>query len=483
VQPRRTLLLTVAILVAGSSVATAILAWALSLDHRGLVVAAIAVSGALFLALSWLVLRLTFYRAYFRLLRVLERVAAGQSLLRADTGNNEIGALGTLVNRVLHRLTDLSINVIDGKRELEWTQKELGLSQELAEKTRLLESSNSQLESRVRDLNVLFSIARTLTTSLDPDAVVTTFLASATDTLDAARIAILVHDDHRNLLTVTKVAGFGESAGLVEGMTVRPGEGVSGTAFQRRSLVYVRNLDTDDRFLHFRGKVRLSGSAVALPLLSGDRCNGVMLVNRQKAEAFTMDDISLFHVVASQLGAALANALLFRTTQELASHDQLTGLHNRRSFEERLDLEWERATRFSTPLACLMLDVDHFKRFNDEHGHLVGDEVLRHVGSCIQAQLRKVDFVARYGGEEFVILLPRTDSQEAAAVAEKLRESVAALPLVVPDHPQPLHLTISVGVAASQAMPQTARQLVDFADIALLDAKSQGRNRVTTYGK
>lgn len=456
--------------------------WAVDVEGLAVPLVAVLGVGAAGIGAAYVVLQRVLYRRMGRLMRTLERVAEGNVYLRAETGTDEIGTLGAAVNTVLHRLTDLSVSRLDTVRELNWTQKELKLQDQLEEKTKLLESSNQQLENRVRDLNVLFSISKVLNASLDPQAVISTFLKTASGSMDSDKIAILVHDEHRNVLTVAKVHGFGDAERLVVGMTIRPGEGVSGTAYQRKSLVYIRDLDSDDRFLHFRGKVRMKGSALALPLLSGDRCVGVILFNRPSPDAFSMDDVGLLHVVSSQLGAALANALLFQRTEELASHDQLTGLFNRRSFEERLEMEWERATRFNTHLACLMIDVDHFKKFNDTYGHLVGDDVLRHVGARLLSQLRKVDFVARYGGEEFVALLPRAETPEAAAVAEKLRSAVASLPLDDPGRGDPLSLTISIGVATYQHGPQSPRQLIDWADLALLEAKGGGRNRVVVFG-
>lgn len=445
--------------------------------------AAVGVVGLLSAAVVMLVLHRMLYLRAGRLRRLLERVAGGNYLLRCETGDDEVGALGRAMNPVLEKLTDLSINVMDGNRELQLTQKELKLQEQLSEKTRLLEASNAQLESRVRDLNVLFSTSRALSTSIELPAMMSSFFQTAARSLDVDRIAVLLYDARREILTVTRTHGFGEAETAIAGMTIRPGEGVSGTVFQKKTLLYIRDLEADDRFLHFRGKVRLKGSMLALPLLTGDRCGGVMLLNRARTDAFSVDEAALFHVVASQVAAAAANALLFQKTQELATHDVLTALPNRRSLEARLELEFERASRFGTNMACLMIDVDHFKKFNDEHGHSVGDEVLKRTAALIGGQLRKVDMVARYGGEEFVAVLPRTDRHEAAGVAEKLRAAVAAAPFrdIAGEHG--LSLTISVGVADTQDAPQTPRQLLDMADFALLDAKNAGRNRVVAYGK
>lgn len=160
--------------------------------------------------------------------------------------------------------------------------------------------------------------------------------------------------------------------------------------------------------------------------------------------------------------------------KQLAYVDGLTGIFNRRYFEMRIAEELERASRFTGRLAVIMVDIDHFKRLNDEFGHLLGDEVLRGVSSILKHQLRKVDMVSRYGGEEFAVIVPETTGANALAVAEKLRRQVEAHPF--PGVPRPV--TISCGVADYPTQGATRDELVAAADSALYQAKQAGRNRV-----
>lgn len=417
-----------------------------------------------------------------RLAHTLARVEKGNYVVRCETGDDEIGALGKVVNTLLGKLTELSVNVIDADRELQWTQDELKLKEQLAEKSHLLESANSQLEGRVRELNLLFSTSRALGTSLELNEVVTAFFQTAVKSLDVDRVALLVYDKSKGGLQVVKAHGFGDLDGQLEGMVFRPGEGASGTVYEKRTMLYLRDLSGDARFLHFRGKVRLKGAALVMPLLTGDQCMGVMLLNREAPDSFSFDDVGLFHVISNQVAVAIANALLYNKTQTLARLDELTGLYNRRMLETRLEMEWERSVRFGSELACAMIDVDHFKVFNDEYGHLVGDDVLRHVGQVIHQHLRKVDTVARYGGEEFAILFPRTGKTEAASVVEKLRQTIEKLPVAEKEGYVGLNITISIGVGSTEDQPESAKQLIDMADSALLMAKTSGRNRVIIYG-
>ncbi len=165
--------------------------------------------------------------------------------------------------------------------------------------------------------------------------------------------------------------------------------------------------------------------------------------------------------------------------QRMALSDGLTGLANRRHFDQRLEAEFKRAIRDQTPIALVMIDVDYFKKFNDQHGHVEGDACLQMVARAVQAGPRRPgDIAARFGGEEFTVLLPGTDIDGAVAVAEAIHAAIAALN--VPHGASPFRsVTISAGVhALTPAHGQPARTLVESADRALYQAKAEGRNRV-----
>lgn len=163
--------------------------------------------------------------------------------------------------------------------------------------------------------------------------------------------------------------------------------------------------------------------------------------------------------------------------RRIAATDELTGLWNRRFLVDSLDISFSFAIRHRLPLSLVLLDVDHFKAFNDGYGHAAGDVVLRDVASLIQSCARNHDVVARYGGEEFAILLPGTDRSGADAVAERIRGTIES-------HGWPLQvITASLGSATlnhdGDVAPRTVSSLVETADLALYHSKRQGRNRVT----
>jgi len=167
--------------------------------------------------------------------------------------------------------------------------------------------------------------------------------------------------------------------------------------------------------------------------------------------------------------------------QRLSCLDGLTGIANRRHFEEVLDLEWRRARRADTVLSLIMIDTDFFKAFNDAYGHQHGDDCLKQVATALHQTLNRAgDLVARYGGEEFMIILPETDAQGAATIAEALRVSVVALEIPHENSPTDKIVTISLGVVTGfPGEDFSASSLITAADGAMYQAKREGRNRVS----
>jgi diguanylate cyclase (GGDEF)-like protein len=201
------------------------------------------------------------------------------------------------------------------------------------------------------------------------------------------------------------------------------------------------------------------------------------------ADAKTIETLSEDHrvvlqAIASQLLVAVENSRLYKLTKRLAITDEVTGLHNYRFLQQRLDEEIGRAKRYDKRLSFLMLDVDDFKRINDVYGHRVGDLVLAEIGQVLRATVREVDVVARYGGEEFSVVLPETDVSGAFIVAEKIREAVSSHRFPDAEGNRRIHATVSVGLASFPTHAHDKETLLRAADDALYNAKSAGKDRV-----
>ena len=166
-----------------------------------------------------------------------------------------------------------------------------------------------------------------------------------------------------------------------------------------------------------------------------------------------------------------------KNLKTMVYHDPLTGAYNRQMFQQRIVQEFAHSRRHSQPLALLMIDVDHFKKINDNFGHLIGDQVLKEISNLLLATIRTDDYFARFGGEEFVVIAPKTTPETAKILAERIRTTVANHPFAI-DTMESWRLTISIGIANQTKETQTTDDLIRFADDALYIAKETGRNRV-----
>lgn len=229
-------------------------------------------------------------------------------------------------------------------------------------------------------------------------------------------------------------------------------------------------------------------SVILAPLVRRGRYLGSLNLGSFRHDRFirTMATDFIEHL-ASVLSICLENTLNFETMRRTSLIDPLTGVNNRRFLEQRIDEEIDRSLRNRQPLSCLFLDIDYFKRINDNFGHQAGDHVLALVASAIKKQLRSNDVLSRFGGEEFVALLSGSCESVSGEVAERIRSSIAALNIEFGE--QNIPVTISIGVATFDAKrsnlntaAETASQLIHAADGALYRAKNNGRNRVENSG-
>jgi diguanylate cyclase (GGDEF)-like protein len=223
-------------------------------------------------------------------------------------------------------------------------------------------------------------------------------------------------------------------------------------------------------------EVREVVSAIIAPLILAEDTLGAISLESYRANAFTPADLQLLVSFAATATTALQNAQLHAEVQKQAITDTLTGLYNRRGFNELGRREVERALRFGRPLTALMLDIDYFKNVNDLYGHLVGDKVLIGMSSRFLQELRQIDLLGRYGGDEFVALLPETDLPNALSVAERLRKVVDGATFA--SSALPVKITLSAGVASLGTDVKDLTTLVQKADAALYEAKRLGRDRV-----
>jgi diguanylate cyclase (GGDEF)-like protein len=216
-------------------------------------------------------------------------------------------------------------------------------------------------------------------------------------------------------------------------------------------------------------------SLVRYPLRLRDKTIGMMVVDTvHEYKRFPQEEIETIGAIAKQAAIIIENARLHERLQEQAITDSLTGLHNYRHIHERLEEEFERASRGSQPFAVLMMDLDNFKFFNDLHGHQTGDEALKFAAEQIKKSLRAVDIVGRYGGDEFLAVLPQTNRAEAEQAADRIISTLADTPFHIPGSIEEVPIDVSIGVGCYPYDSSTKHDLVAVADTAMYEAKRAG---------
>ena len=414
---------------------------------------------------------------------VMLKAEEGDYMVRAEvTALDEIGVLASTFNRMLAKITDLRVERIESEREMRSARQALELREALDEKTAAIELTNRRLAARVAQLSFLNQLGRDLSSKLDLAELLEQFAERITSDLGVPELAVMLLDERALQLQVARAEGFSGEREVVTAPFDLGAGGPTATAVQEKRTVYIPDLAVAAIELAYRGDVPATGALLSVPMVSRGRVIGALNFSSPKAYAFSEEEQLLYATVTQQAALALANAQLFEETLELTVTDGLTGIPNRRGMETRLELEWSRAQRDSASLSLILIDIDHFKIYNDQHGHQSGDDALRRVARLLARSTRKADGVARYGGEEFVVILPRASKKEAVEVARKLRRSVEQADFLR-GYLQPLgRVTVSCGVATATEDAESIVGLIEAADRALLAAKRAGRNRVWAWG-
>jgi diguanylate cyclase (GGDEF)-like protein len=399
---------------------------------------------------------------------------SGVLIFRSLTGRilMLIEEINSFTQNMLKGQQDVKLS-IKGPGELSILTANLNRMAELyRERITMLEKSMDKRQKAVRELQILNELTGFVISEMDFDVIVRNFAIRTSDLIKSEYCAVVIfeHDSYKPKLYVTR-----EGKGDLSNLRVDP-EGMFKQLFH--DLVPIRLSSSphitanDSREIEVPDLGIKVKDMVAIPLIFGGRLNGFLVLANKHYGSYDQDDEDALMSFTFQAFQTIA---MHDEITNLAVTDGLTGLNNHRNFQDYLSKAVEHTKRYQTNLSLIILDVDHFKTFNDIYGHQVGDVVLKTIASIMSEEVRKTDFVARYGGEEFAVVMPETDYEGARILAERLRSKIANTPFKIPDGDSAM-ITVSIGFASIPENTREKEQLIEMADRALYLAKERGRN-------
>jgi len=347
-----------------------------------------------------------------------------------------------------------------------------------------LEHNNARLASdlarSLHNFSVVRDIADSVSKAMDLRHLLVMILKVAISTVSATRGFIMLENENSGELELKVVHGLHNeeaekkiNAGILKGASIPVGEGVQGRVMESREPVILTELEGEGELISDSDEK--TNSLMCVPLVMNDQAFGVIYVTNQDAsDPFDQEDLDVLSILATHASSILDQARLY----DLATTDELTGLHTRRFYTQRIGEEFKRCIRYKRQLSLLVIDIDFFKRCNDDYGHAAGDQVLKNVAKLIKMVIRNdVDFAVRFGGEEFLMILPETDLKGASVVGERIRSAVENETIYYEE--QEIKITLSVGGACFPDNTDNSEDLFKLADSSLYKSKSNGRNQVT----
>ncbi|HET9529430.1 MAG TPA: diguanylate cyclase [Blastocatellia bacterium] len=342
-----------------------------------------------------------------------------------------------------------------------------------------------QLESKKRSIAIFYEFLREVASSIDSQKVYISALRKLGEILKSERSSLMIFNEQSNELALEAAVGASHEAEAP--VRVKLGEPVSGAVLASGAAMLVHDASTDarvpqDKITRYRTK-----SFISYPITLGERKIGVInLTDRTDGSAYESEDLSFMEMIAPHIALLIDRTEWHKKAeafQRQSLTDALTGLPNRRYLEDRLFEEVERSKRYSTPLSFMLIDVDHFKRYNDIYGHTNADLVLVKTASILRRSVRAIDMSARFAGDEFCIVLPETELAAAARIAERLRRAVNEAEYRSDEGELMGVVTLSIGVSSFSPSRQSPLAIIETADRALYQAKTRGRNCVAVYSE
>ncbi|HJT25736.1 MAG TPA: sensor domain-containing diguanylate cyclase, partial [bacterium] len=359
------------------------------------------------------------------------------------------------------------------KSQYEVKKGEYESFREVAER---LKKENSQNEKQLRQIEHLYDVIKEAGSTMNVQEMIELTKEFTERMFDLPHFIIAVLSNDAKKYEVRIASGCDEMLFRSFDLELESG-GLASILSREKKPVWVSNVESDGTFSKLKNlSIR---SFIFLPFLVQERVIGFLCSYSDKVDFIDQEKFSNFQVFCNQISIGLQKSLLYEKVQKLSITDGLTKLHSHRYFKQRLDEELVLANRYSSNLSLLILDIDHFKHYNDNYGHVAGDHVLMDVAKILREQVDLTHVVARYGGEEMVVVAPETTKEQAMEVAEKIRKTIESHSFAVGK--ETTNVTVSIGVATFPQDSQTALDLISKSDKALYAAKARGRNRIVAY--
>jgi diguanylate cyclase (GGDEF)-like protein len=335
----------------------------------------------------------------------------------------------------------------------------------------MVDRSFPERQALPKDLMVFHDVARALTSSLDLDSILGAIMTQMEQFFEPESWSLLIMDDEQQSLYYAVAAG--KSAGD-RNLRVAMGEGIAGWVAQHGEPVIVSEPGKDPRFSAHASPVR---SAICIPLRSRSRTLGVIELVNYRVSTLTGETMAFLQVLCDYAAIAIQNVRAVERIQELTITDDCTGLFNSRHLFSVTESELERSRRFSLPFSVIFIDLDHFKRVNDLHGHLTGSRLLAEIAKTIKHNVRGIDSAFRYGGDEFIVLLPQTGKDAALEVTQRLLHALRDTQYLVSEGLE-LRIMASFGIASYPEDGESIQEIIGAADQMMYLVKNSSRGNI-----